>query len=295
MEAGINENLVSVFRSISQSQSTGILYVYEGENIKYLYFEGGKLIYLSFYVSKSEKIGRALIDAYKVSAENLQEAFDAAASQGVELKNILLEKNLITPDEFKDVTRTLVEDEFCEMFQWNNSQTSFVEGEPDPQIFNKDYNTLKINIDVENLIKWIQKKVDENYTILQWIPGKANIYALIGDVYDSLDQTSLGPFDMQVAEFLDGNYSLENICYQLRQNFYKVGKSIVKLLSLGAAELISGQGPTTGISDEISKIQGGTGIAPTTPTPPADGGPRGPRRHTGRGPSRTCFGAGNRC
>jgi len=268
----INPNLVEVFQGISQNQSTGILYVYEGEQIKYLYFENGKLIYLAFYQSKDEKIGRSLVSSYKISEGDFHKVMEVVNTQGTALKDILLQQNLITPTELKSVTRTLVEDEFCEIFTWAESQTQFQEGPPDPQIFNRDYNTLKINIDVDNLIKWIQKKVDENYTIYQWIPSRDNIYALIPGSYDQIDEQSLSALDRKVAEFLDGNYTIENICYQLRQDYYKVGKSVVKLMTKGLVELASGEGPTTGISQEIRMIQESTGAAPQpqqTP-PPAE-------------------------
>ncbi len=259
-ELGINRNLVNDFLGISANQATGILYVYEGENIKYLYFEGGKLIYLSFYVSKAEKIGNALLDSYKIQQDHLQAAYQQSADQGIDLKQVLMNNGVVTDAELKDVTRSLVEDEFCMMFQWHGCQTSFVEGEPDPEIFNKEYNTLKINIDVENLIKWIEKKIDENATIDQWIPSKQNVYALIGEAFDNLDQSQLSPLEMKVAEFLDGNYTVENICFQLRQHFYKIGKALVKLMSAGVAELVSGEGPTTGVRMEIQEAQAQGGV-----------------------------------
>ena len=263
----INPSLVEVFQSISHNQSTGILYVYEGENIKYLYFENGKLIYLAFYQSKAEKIGRALVSSYKISENDFQKIMEMVNTQGVALKDIVLQNNMVTPTELKSVTRTLVEDEFCEMFTWRESQTSFQDGEPDPQIFNRDYNTLKINIDVDNLIKWIQKKVDENFTIYQWVPSRNNIYALIPGSYDRIDEESLSAIDKKVAEFLDGNYTIENICYQLRQDYYKIGKSVVKLMTKGLVELASGEGPTTGISQEIRMIQEQTdGVSATQQT-----------------------------
>ncbi|MFH1708121.1 MAG: DUF4388 domain-containing protein [Planctomycetota bacterium] len=271
MSGGTNQNLVSAFQNISQGQVTGTLYVFEGEKVKYLYFEQGKLIYLSFYVPTVEKIGISLVNSYKITGEQMQDIYARAAAAGLDPKDAMINDGVITTGELKEVMQTLVEDEFCEMFQWAESQTSIQEGPPDPQIFNKGFNTLKINFDVENMIKWIEKKIDEHFTIFQWIPALTNVYALIGPVYDKLDPAGFNALDRQVAEFLDGNYTVENICSQLRQSYYKVGKSIIKLLSQGAAELSIGQGPTTSISNQINTAQAAAGYAPSaqpTPTPP---------------------------
>ena len=129
---------------ISSNGLSGTLSVVMGETYRYLYFKDGKLLYLSFYYHKDYVLGAYLVASNKLKQTVFDAEMENANRSSRRLKDLLVEDGHVTPQELQDASRYMVEEEFCAMFRADDPQIAFAEGEPDPEIFDTNLNTVKI-------------------------------------------------------------------------------------------------------------------------------------------------------
>lgn len=194
-----------ILQFLAMGRMTGVLSLSEGPRQVQLVVNEGK-IRGSASKDRYLRLGQMLVYAGKISRKSLDEALEAQESgePGKLLGEILVQKQVVTPEELRGVVRLQVEEEIWDLFMWESGNFRFEQGPVGRT------GELDLSLDVEPLLLEGSRRLDEWQTILSNIDNPDGIYQVNPELAGAPDMT-LDANTWRILSLVDGKLSVDAI------------------------------------------------------------------------------------
>ena len=214
--------------SISQSESTGVLYLTKGRAQKALYFQKGRLVFAKSN-SIDDRLGEQLLKQKKITYAQLIEAAKLI-TPSKRLGTILVEKGIITADELVHAVINQIKEIVFSVFPWDEGDYFFEAGHlPSKEIIILNIPTEEIIIQGINRINswsWIRQAV-----------GELDTYYKVKNRYDHLEGlVNLPTSFLKIIEFFISEHTVAQACEFSSLRDFETYKAIWALSVLGIIE-----------------------------------------------------------
>jgi tetratricopeptide (TPR) repeat protein len=224
-----SETLPAVFRNITASKKSGLLFLKNGQVQKAVYFQAGNIVAAESNV-KEDSLGYRLLDMGSIDLETLRESMKQVAP-GKTLRAVLLERNLFREEELQEVLRKLVYETIVSCFDWTEGEYSFEEGE---FLYGKD---LCSDISTPGiLIEGVRRMFDFDPIMRELLESNSPV-AFAKDPPVSAQRINLEPSEGFILSRIDGNLSPREICAVSMISEEMTCRFIYGLLMAGILEL----------------------------------------------------------
>jgi hypothetical protein len=195
-------SLPELLRSFLTSGETGILTFNDGEIIKKIFLQLGRVTYASS-TNPDERLGEALLLRGKITARQYLEA-SKLIRPGRRLGAVLVDLEALEPEELIPAVEMHVRDVIMELFSWTRGDYELVMKEIEPS-------SITLNISTENLI------LDGIRRSASW----SRVYRGIGSLdavpvptgaTDVLYKLNLSEEEQEILANVNGRSTIEHIC-----------------------------------------------------------------------------------
>jgi len=214
--------------SISQSKSTGLLYLTRGDVQKALYFQKGRLVFAKSN-SIDDRLGEQLLKQKKITYAQLIEA-GKLITPTKRLGTILVEKALITADELVEAIINQIKEIIFSVFPWNEGDYLFEGGSlPSKEI-------IILNIPTEEIIIQGINKIDSWSWIRQAV-GELDTCYKISDRFEHFEGLANLPSQfLKLIEFFATEHTVQQACEFSSLGDFETYKALWALSVLGIIE-----------------------------------------------------------
>ena len=224
-----------IFRFLSLARKTGKLRVDGPVGSGRIFFRKGEIYHAESDVRR-EGFGRKLLNAGKLTQEQLRSAVEYCATHGKGLGEGLVDQGLIDRSELERVLREEIEEVALGLFANRSGAFSFA---PDEEV---ESDTL-ILVPVESLIEEDSEAFKHKVPVLN--PASRATQVGRGD-----SQISVSAEEWRVIASIDGRRTVGEIGRRLGENDFSVLRSLRRLLSLGLVA-IAGESESAGIPADV--------------------------------------------
>ncbi len=218
--------LADVLSGLYRTASTGTLEVRNGSVLKSVYFKDGNIIYASSSLT-DERLEEFLLKKRKITPEQYKELNRLLIESDKGLEAVLLEKGFISPETLLDEIRNQVETIVLSLFTLEVGEFEFQEGPlPLSEIITVDINTPSL------LFRGI-KSIDNVRFIRESVPSMDVIPFLLKDPLISLASVSLSVTDKKVFTLIDNRTTLRELLTQSPLNDFETLRIIYALHNTG--------------------------------------------------------------
>ena len=108
--------LSNVLQVLSSESRTGVLYFTQGQEIRAICFQNGKIVAASG--KESRRLGQILHDKGFISQEQLQEALEKASKAGKRVGEVLLDLGYVSEDNLKELVHYQIREALFDISLW---------------------------------------------------------------------------------------------------------------------------------------------------------------------------------
>jgi tetratricopeptide (TPR) repeat protein len=134
--------LQQVAEHIAGQRSVFTLLVSDAPNEKVLYFANGGIRLLCSGDRRVEDIESRLLKTQKLSIDELHGALELSRKKSKSLKECLIEKKLISNDEYRKIVEDLIRDELLDLVFWEHAFFQCYTGAPPQEIYDRETKAL---------------------------------------------------------------------------------------------------------------------------------------------------------
>ena len=194
-----------LFRALA----TGVLTLRSRVGIKYLFLEKGNVVQVRS-PSTASGVTTSLLARGKVTAGQLEELEKKAreSSGKKNLSQLLVESNLVRPDDLRKLVLSQMLWEIFEVFRWREGGHAFAESPPLPA----GAGQFKLDVQTPNLVQWGVRKMDprpEDLDLL--VPSRMTFLARMPDAEEQLKPLQLTERERGIVLLIDGSKTLQEI------------------------------------------------------------------------------------
>ena len=203
------EPLPKALGRLFRTQATGVLTLRSRVGIKYLFLEKGNVVQVRS-PSTAAGVTTALLARGKVTAGQLEE-LEKKARESAGKKNLsqlLVESNLVRPDDLRKLVLSQMLWEIFEVFRWREGAHAFAESPPLPA----GAGQFKLDVQTPNLVQWGVRKMDprpEDLDLL--VPTRMTFLARMPDAEEQLKPLQLTERERGIVNLIDGTKTLQEI------------------------------------------------------------------------------------
>jgi outer membrane protein assembly factor BamB/tetratricopeptide (TPR) repeat protein len=248
-------NLADIFQTLAMNQQEGTLVISSGEKRTDIYFSKQGIRLLTTGGRKYPLIGELLLKKKKLSSVELDMALAKQRMTGELIGNVLVGMGAVTEQDIQDCVRKQIEEEIHEVFSWSGAKFEFIPGEPEAEFFDPARLGRPITFSVNEIIMEAARRVDEWEMIHQRIPYTNAIYAHREHEVAIPDVSYLGFSTneiFQIAEFIDGRRTIEDIIEKASLGRFEVCKILAAFVDAGYIAKLDLQ-QTVEIADRLHK------------------------------------------
>lgn len=193
--------LIDILQMLSLSGQTGILELRQGWNTRSIFFQEGRLTYIS-QATRPLSLGELLVKSGQITQQQFEFLAQRSRQSGLSFTRQLLDSGRVTPEDLRVVAEQQIEEAIYSLFLWRDCAFRFYSGEPEKLDLE---NTLPVDISSERLIMEGTRRVDEWSHLSPIIPSLRMIFHPAGplellpesllDSLDARDQRILGLVD----------------------------------------------------------------------------------------------------
>ena len=203
------EPLPKALGRLFRAQATGVLTLRSRVGIKYLFLEKGNVVQVRS-PSTAAGVTTSLLARGKVTAGQLEELEKKARESGGKknLSQLLVESNLVRPDDLRKLVLTQMLWEIFEVFRWREGAHAFAESPPLPA----GAGQFKLDVQTPNLVQWGVRKMDprpEDLDLL--VPTRMTFLARMPDAEEQLKPLQLTERERGIVHLIDGSKTLQEI------------------------------------------------------------------------------------
>jgi hypothetical protein len=191
-----------LLRSLLSSSETGILTIRDGDAMKSIYIQGGRVVYAASN-NTDERLGEHLIVRGKITARQFVEA-SRMIRPGRRLGAILVELEALEPDELVPSVELQVKEILLELFTWTHGDYEFV-------IKDMAQDSVVLNISTENLILEGIRRTRSWTQVTRAIGDIESVYFPTGNT-EILYKLDLTAEEQEILGHVNGRQTVEQIC-----------------------------------------------------------------------------------
>jgi hypothetical protein len=191
-----------LLRSLLSSSETGILTIRNGDGMKSIYIQGGRVVYAASN-NTDERLGEHLIMRGKITARQFVEA-SRMIRPGRRLGAILVELEALEPDELVPSVELHVKEILLDLFTWIHGDYEFV-------IKDMAQDSVVLNIATENLILEGIRRTHSWTQVIRAIGDIESVYFPTGNT-EILYKLDLTAEEQEILGHVNGRQTVEQIC-----------------------------------------------------------------------------------
>jgi len=211
-------SFVEILKDLSASSLTGMVRLETGTVIKVVYLQNGTIAFASSN-EKTDRLTEVLKRAGKLTPEQIEHA-QARIKPNVSLGKTLVELGYISPKDLLWGARMQVEGILYQLLFWEKGSYQVLEGPLPKEIVSLGLTAPQI------IYNGILQTRDRDW-ILQHIGSPEAIYSKVPDFEQKYADYHLGA--EQIASYIDGNHSLEEIAQSVGIDTFEVCKTVAAL------------------------------------------------------------------
>jgi len=229
--------ITEIIQLIGQQFKTGVFHVESGRKIVEVFFLDGLIVHvLANHRSKRDLLGEILLNAKKITPEDLEKVLKLQDETLQYTGEIMVELRILTEEEVVRVISTQIYETIYDLFSWKEGEFRFelraVES----------YKKISIALSPEHVLLNVLRMMDE------WpdIEGKiSSLYVVFKKVKPlPEDQEKVSPEKQLVYELADGRLSLQEIIDRSLLGRFKTCEAMVELWDQGYVERVGTQKPS---------------------------------------------------
>jgi hypothetical protein len=219
-----------ILQLISIQKLTGCLSLSSEENKVNIFFRNGWIIYVSYWDDINESLGDILVSAGKLSRIQLQHFLK---EKGL-LKDVLINKRLISFDELKDLVNRYTEEAIYKLFSMIKGDFQFTN-----YLMPAEMNDILTELPTNDIILEGVRRIDEWQLINKKICNRdAVLKRLITDA-EELGEITLSDKELEIFSFVDGKRNINQIIKESKISEFDVCKTLYVLLSANLLTITS--------------------------------------------------------
>ncbi len=229
---GITGNLKTMELSellqwLSQGRKTGTLYVDNGEVVKRIFFDEGKIV-SSAASDPKEYLGHFLVSHGFIDELTLAKAMEMQEENKMLLGKILLTIGAISEENLNRMLKLKAEECIYELFTWEEADFRFVDNEL------PKYRMVKLALSVTGLILEGHRRVDEWKQIRRKIPSVQAVPVSTGEL--SPDQPDPGVSN--ILSMVDDDRTIQEIALQTHSSEFRVCRVLYDQIRMGKLKVV---------------------------------------------------------
>ncbi len=143
--------LRDVLQRLADQAAIFTLYVNDGPCERIIYFVGGGIRLLSTGDRGNAGIADYLLEKGFLPVEAVHEVLEAVRRTGRSIREVLLEKKLLTRDDVVALTNKLIRDEIMDLVFWDRAEFQLFTGSPPEELYNPERQPLVGSMDLQSL------------------------------------------------------------------------------------------------------------------------------------------------
>lgn len=226
LEGSIKEfGLADIFQLIGLQKKSGILTIHQNEVLATITFYKGQIVYaVSSKREETEKVGRLLITAGKLTEKEIEKALSIQEKTGDKIGHILVTSGFISKDDLKEALQIQIKDVIFQILRWKEGGYRFDIQDTE---FDKEY---QIAVQADFILMEGIRMLDEWPYIEGIIPSDSIVFS---QCYKS-DETerlfsSLSIKEIGVVNLIDGLRDIRGIVNLSQFSEFEVYKIIATL------------------------------------------------------------------
>jgi Domain of unknown function (DUF4388)/DnaJ domain/Tetratricopeptide repeat len=227
-------SLARILVDLNRNRKTGTLSVRTPAFTKKMFLNTGDVIFASS-TYEDDRLGEMLLKANKITVEQYDKSVEILKSSRKRQGAILVEQGFITPKELFWGVKYQVKEIICSMFQIEDGEYAFEEGD----IPTQEVITLKMSM--ANLIHEGVQRIENWTRIRNELPDTETVLTLSDDPLSLFRDMELTPQDKKILSMLAGQKTLGDIVENSVMGSFEVLKTIYVLYSLGMVREVGPQ------------------------------------------------------
>jgi len=198
------KSVADLFLELYTSAATGVLRLKKENIIKNIYFQMGKPIFATSN-QKEDRMGSILYRQGVINREQLEFAIEEIKRTGKKFGTILVEKEIITPEQLVQAVISQVEEIIMSVFTWEEGEYLFV----DEFTYEDDVITLDMSA-AQLIVKAVKAKYPLQ-KVKQILGSTRKILAFTRDPSYKFQEIEFTPEEEKIIENVDGTKTIAEI------------------------------------------------------------------------------------
>lgn len=201
LEGSLSEfNFGEVLKLIAAQRKTGAIRLRDRDGREGVVYVRSGDVYFAEGSWKRKPIGQRLIEAGKITPEQVKEALDLQSKSGrkMRLGMILLDRGYISPQDLVSFVQEQILETVLDFFTWKDGTFSFI---ADKVAANED---IGIKISFENLLLQGAERLENWRSLKKFIPDNKIVFVAVDAPADENKVIVLRPRELKVLRYIDG-------------------------------------------------------------------------------------------
>lgn len=232
----------NIFQALASSQRTGTLKVENSDNErKFFYFNRGS-IQLMALSEKDDIAALSFLKSGILSEDDVQNLILLQSNARKPIAQIALEANLIEETEILQALSFFIEEEFCDVFIWEEVHCEFFESKPPSNFSDFQFLSRPLSIHPNTLLMEAARRKDEWSRVKKHIPSTKDVFRVNQDSFHFFDESDPNTdYIREVLSLVDGKRDVAEITAQARMSKFDALMILKDLVESGEISALSGE------------------------------------------------------
>jgi|GEM_PF-6008397 len=226
-------SLADLFQSLYLNKHSGTLKVGDGVNEKMIYFSKGSICLHSRGTREVSRLGDILVDAGKISEEDVSRALRVQKKSGKLIGEILVEENLVEEEEINEAIREKIKEELFDIFLWDNAFFTFTKNYFPEEFHAMQGGVTRMELDTSRILMTAINRIEEWGRIEEKFRTTKAIFLVSRDAEIPMDRLSRK--EKVILSLIDGRNNLEDIIEKSGVGRFKTCQVLYQFLQNGYA------------------------------------------------------------
>lgn len=222
--------LTGILKLLHQDCRTGALQIKSGKQWVNVIIRRGDIVY-AMSAGPNTRLGNILRNQHVITVEQLEQALEEGKEKKMALGKILVERELLTPEQIETYIRMQVEEIIFQLFSWTSGSFEYKDAKLNLSGF------VEVNLGVMALLLEASRRVEDFSVLQRYVPSINYVFRKCKDVDTEI---KLSPLERWVLSVVDGRRTVEQLIVQLgmdKLQAYKIFYSLVASAFIEKAEL----------------------------------------------------------
>ncbi|MHC4664054.1 MAG: DUF4388 domain-containing protein [Planctomycetota bacterium] len=225
--------LTSVFQFVAGRTGTGSVWVFDGMQEKYIYFEDGNIRFLATGNEENYRLGAYLMKFIVQSPEVVYSCLEEAYSLGKRPETALIEADLATKEHLNAAARIWVEEQLFELARLRSGEFNFMPDYYPRSRIDRLLEGCDISIPINDFLFEFLKRSREWELLEENIPDETVIFEATDFEPEDLGTCMLPPTWLNETRLIDGTRSISDIVAETMLTKFELYKFISELKNRG--------------------------------------------------------------